>query len=64
MRGARFSFSVPSAAETRNERIDDTPWNPASKFLGVNSQIVYLWVERKQIPHLRVSETHDCQIYY
>ena len=26
----------------------------ASKFLGVSSQTVYLWVERKQIPHLRV----------
>ena len=26
----------------------------ASKFLGVSQQTVYLWVERKQIPHLRV----------
>jgi excisionase family DNA binding protein len=26
----------------------------ASKFLGVSPQTVYLWVERKQIPHLRV----------
>ena len=26
----------------------------AAKFLGVSSQTVYLWVERKQIPHLRV----------
>jgi excisionase family DNA binding protein len=23
-------------------------------FLGVSAQTVYLWVERKQIPHLRV----------
>jgi excisionase family DNA binding protein len=26
----------------------------ASLYLGVSIQTVYLWVERKQIPHLRV----------
>jgi excisionase family DNA binding protein len=26
----------------------------AAKFLGVSPQTVYLWVERKQVPHLRV----------
>jgi excisionase family DNA binding protein len=26
----------------------------AANFLGVSPQTVYLWVERKQIPHLRV----------
>jgi excisionase family DNA binding protein len=26
----------------------------AATYLGVSSQTVYLWVERKQIPHLRV----------
>lgn len=26
----------------------------AARYLGVSVQIVYLWVERKQIPHLRV----------
>jgi excisionase family DNA binding protein len=26
----------------------------AAIYLGVSSQTVYLWVERKQIPHLRV----------
>jgi len=26
----------------------------AATFLGVSPQTVYLWVERKQIPHLRV----------
>ena len=26
----------------------------AALFLGVSAQTVYLWVERKQIPHLRV----------
>ena len=25
-----------------------------AKYLGVSPQSVYLWVERKQIPHLRV----------
>jgi excisionase family DNA binding protein len=25
-----------------------------AKYLGVSPQTVYLWVERKQIPHLRV----------
>ena len=27
----------------------------AAFYLGVNPQTVYLWVERKQIPHLRVT---------
>jgi excisionase family DNA binding protein len=26
----------------------------AAKYLGVSPQTAYLWVERKQIPHLRV----------
>jgi excisionase family DNA binding protein len=26
----------------------------AAHYLGVSAQTVYLWVERKQIPHLRV----------
>lgn len=38
---------------------DDRPELPmtvreAALFLGVSPQTVYLWVERKQIPHLRV----------
>ena len=28
--------------------------NQAAFYLGVSRQTVYLWVERKQIPHLRV----------
>jgi excisionase family DNA binding protein len=38
----------------------DDVWNlpinvkEAARFLGVSQQTVYLWVERKQIPHLRV----------
>ena len=35
---------------------DDRPLSvkEASRYLGVSAQTVYLWVERKQIPHLRV----------
>ena len=46
-----------------NERIreaplptEERPFNvrEAANYLGVSPQTVYLWVERKQIPHLRV----------
>ncbi len=40
-----FSFSLEEYPLTVRE---------AAKFLGVSAQTVYLWVERKQIPHLRV----------
>jgi len=35
---------------------DDRPLTvrEASRYLGVSPQTVYLWVERRQIPHLRV----------
>ena len=35
---------------------NDTPLRvrEAALFLGVSPQTVYLWVERRQIPHLRV----------
>jgi excisionase family DNA binding protein len=35
---------------------DDRPLSvkEAFRYLGVSAQTVYLWVERKQIPHLRV----------
>ena len=35
---------------------DELPLNvrQAALYLGVSAQTVYLWVERKQIPHLRV----------
>ena len=42
---------------TQNLTPDDEPpltVREAAKFLGVSPQTVYLWVERKQIPHLRV----------
>src|SRR5262249_10824546 len=35
---------------------EDFPWSVSqtARFLGVSPQTVYLWVERRQIPHLRV----------
>jgi len=38
------------------DQVLEPPMNvkEAAKFLGVSPQTVYLWVERKQIPHLRV----------
>ena len=43
---------APVVASNTNE----IPLNvkEAAKYLGVSPQTVYLWVERKQIPHLRV----------
>jgi excisionase family DNA binding protein len=34
----------------------ELPWTvrDAAAYLGVSAQTVYLWVERRQIPHLRV----------
>jgi excisionase family DNA binding protein len=39
-----------------NVALEDLPLSvrDAAVFLGVSRQTVYLWVERKQIPHLRV----------
>ena len=44
-----------SAAKTAF-RTEELPLNvrDAAVYLGVSPQTVYLWVERKQIPHLRV----------
>ncbi|MGO9843168.1 MAG: helix-turn-helix domain-containing protein [Candidatus Acidiferrales bacterium] len=43
-------------APTTRVLTDEIPLNvrEAATFLGVSRQTVYLWVERKQIPHLRV----------
>jgi len=40
----------------RSTVTDESPLTvrDAGKYLGVSPQTVYLWVERKQIPHLRV----------
>lgn len=50
---------VPPPSVDASEEIataDERPWNVrhAAAFLGVSPQTVYLWVERRQIPHLRV----------
>ena len=44
-----------SASRTKSPR-EERPLTvrDAAQFLGVSAQTVYLWVERKQIPHLRV----------
>ena len=48
--------AVARALERRRGRDADYPLTvrEAARFLGVSPQTVYLWVERKQIPHLRV----------
>ena len=46
-----------SAASARTElHAEERPLTvrQAAHYLGVSAQTVYLWVERKQIPHLRV----------
>jgi excisionase family DNA binding protein len=49
-----------SESLTRDEPDQSAWWNlpltvkEAARFLGVSPQTVYLWVERKQIPHFRV----------
>ena len=45
---ARPAVPAPSVLEVPI-RVRD-----AAAFLGVSTQTVYLWVERKQIPHFRV----------
>jgi excisionase family DNA binding protein len=47
---------VRRMADNMGEPTDERPWNvhQAARFLGVSPQTVYLWVERKQIPHLRI----------
>ncbi len=42
----------PQAADQNLEPLMSV--KEAAKFLGVSPQTLYLWVERKQIPHLRV----------
>ena len=50
------SDAVVAAEMNASISPDDFPLTvkAAAKFLGVSPQTVYLWVERKQIPHLRV----------
>ena len=52
--------SISQKAAVLQKRDSEAPEGPpltvreAALFLGVSAQTVYLWVERKQIPHLRV----------
>jgi excisionase family DNA binding protein len=48
---AQFSLSQRAEATDREPPVTV---KEAAHFLGVSTQTVYLWVERKQIPHLRV----------
>ena len=51
------SGSSPSVSPAPGtDPAEDIPWSvtQAARFLGVSPQTVYLWVERRQIPHLRV----------
>ncbi len=50
---------MPNLAQSSSARSfspEELPLNvrDAATYLGVSTQTVYLWVERKQIPHLRV----------
>jgi excisionase family DNA binding protein len=53
-----MSSQVPQLALSQPARALDRELpvtvKEAAHFLGVSAQTVYLWVERKQIPHLRV----------
>ena len=45
----------PTLSRPRDQPVElPMTMKEAAKFLGVSPQTVYLWVERKQIPHLRV----------
>jgi excisionase family DNA binding protein len=51
-----MKYFAPETAPATAVLIDEIPLNvkEAAAFLGVSRQTVYVWVERKQIPHLRV----------
>jgi excisionase family DNA binding protein len=50
------NHSLAESQEFPSFSLEENPLTvrEAAKFLGVSPQTVYLWVERKQIPHLRV----------
>jgi excisionase family DNA binding protein len=57
MQDVKNTHDRSSGVETPpTEAVWNLPINvkEAARFLGVSQQTVYLWVERKQIPHLRV----------
>ena len=47
----RTTYSAPLGSPESNMPVNV---KDAARFLGVSPQTVYLWVERKQIPHFRV----------
>ena len=47
-------FGISKPGRTLDDRELPMTVKEAAHFLGVSAQTVYLWVERKQIPHLRV----------
>ena len=49
-----FSFIEPQEIASGLSEEYPLTVREAAKYLGVSPQSVYLWVERKQIPHLRV----------
>ncbi len=53
---AMAGFRPPASAKQTAPASEERPLTvrDAAQFLGVSAQTVYLWVERKQIPHLRV----------
>ena len=56
MNGKSLPLNSYPVAKTAFPVSDEIPLTvrQAAVFLGVSAQTVYLWVERKQIPHLRV----------
>ena len=57
MSTATLSKTQPLPVNTSLAAVDDElplTVRQAATYLGVSTQTVYLWVERKQIPHLRV----------
>ena len=55
-RNVHREASAPTTSRHREQRDPEYPLTvrQAAQFLGVSPQTVYLWVERRQIPHLRV----------
>ena len=51
---AHAIYSVQAMSGSESESHLPMNVKDAARFLGVSPQTVYLWVERKQIPHLRV----------
>ena len=51
-----MSTAIPIITASAERRTNEIPLRvrEAAIFLGVSPQTVYLWVERKQIPHFRV----------